>query len=344
MKIIIRCDANKEIATGHMKRCMSIASELLKKGAEVIFAVASDSSKGYLEGKYKIIKFDNEYNEPEIEMPKMISQLESEKPNLLLVDSYFVSPEYMEKMRDYTKVAYIDDLYERVWPADIIINYGIIADSYPYDRDYKNSMRLLGPKYMPINEIYKAVKPSIIKEKAESVLIVSGGSDENHVMLNTLKCILENYESNKLLKKIHFTFICGAFNKDIEDLECLGDKKTNITVLRSLPNLAGAIADSDLIVTAGGTTLYEMAILGCPGIIYKLADNQNENIKGFVQNDIALYAGDVRDNFSYEKLLESIINLAEDYTLRKQLSAKGKKIVDANGAERLAKELIENGK
>lgn len=341
MKVIIRCDANIDIATGHMKRCLNIASELEKVSAEVIFAVASDSSADYVKDKFRIIKFDNEYNEPDIELEKMIEILKREKPELVLIDSYFVSAEYMAGIRPYAKTAYIDDLYERVWPADIIINYGIIADSYPYKEDYKDSIKLLGPKYMPINPVYKDGVKCIIKEKAKNVLIVSGGSDENHVMLGILKCIAESCEDAKELK---YTFICGAFNKDLEEMQLMADKLDNISVMGSIPNLVGAISDSDIIVTAGGTTLYEMAIMGCPGIIYKIADNQSENINGFVKKEIALYAGDVRYDFSYEKLINMIVNLANNYKLRKQLSDKGKEIIDADGAKRLAMELVNNGK
>lgn len=335
MKIIIRCDANKDIATGHMKRCMSIASELKRKGAEVIFAVASDSSVQYVKDIYRTIKFDNEYNEPDIEKEKMVSCLKEEKPDILLIDSYFVSPSYMDVMREFTKVAYIDDLYERVWPVDIIINYGIIADSYPYDKDYKNSVRLLGPKYMPINEIYKNAVPCELKEKAEKVLVVSGGSDENHVMLNTLKTICKENEG-----QLKYTFICGAFNSDIGEMLVLSEKREDITVLKSLPSLVEAIGKSDIIVTAGGTTLYEMAILGCAGIIYKIADNQTENIKGFVSKELALYAGDVREGFSYDRLVKMIKDLSLDYRMRKDLSERAKLAIDAYGSERLSEELM----
>lgn len=341
MKIIIRCDANTDIATGHVKRCLNIAYELKNKGVTVIFALASDSTVDYVKDLYRVIKFDNEYNEPLLETEKMVKVLNEEKPELLLIDSYFVSPEYMKEMQKYTKVAYIDDLYERVWPADIIINYGIIADSYPYEKDYCNSVKLLGPKYMPINQLYKGVSTNQIKSKAENVLVVSGGSDENHVMLKLLSelCVKNSKSDNDL----YFTFILGAFNKDYDKMLEISKDKEWIKILKSLPSLVNAINESDIIVSAGGTTLYEMAILGCPGIIYKIADNQSENIKGFVQENIALYAGDVREDFSYEVFVNMIYDLANDYEQRKKLSDKGKLVIDANGASRLAEELIKNG-
>lgn len=334
-KVIIRCDANKEIATGHMKRCQAIAEELEKLGMQVIFAVASRESIDYLDTSKKYIVFNNNYNEYDIEEEKMIAQLIAEKPDVLLVDSYSVTPKYLDSMRKYTRVAYIDDLYERVWPVDIIINYGIIADTYPYGEDYKAATQLLGPKYMPINKVYRNAVPNVIKEKAENVLIVSGGSDEEHFMKNLLLKLLLSDDNG-----LNYTFICGYFNTDYDEMEEIVKKVRNITILKSLPSLVNIIGESDIIVSAGGTTLYEMALMGCPGIVYKLADNQTENIKGFVNKEIALYAGDVRNYFSYDNLVNTISELAKDYEKRKQLSNRGKEIIDAYGARRLAEGII----
>ena len=38
----IRADANEQIATGHIMRCMTIADEIKKLGEEVIFYTADD--------------------------------------------------------------------------------------------------------------------------------------------------------------------------------------------------------------------------------------------------------------------------------------------------------------
>lgn len=334
--LLIRCDANEKIATGHMKRCMSIAKAAVNLGINVIFAVASDSSVSYLKDIYPYVKFDNEFDEAHKEMSKMEKLLSELKPNVLLIDSYFVSPDYMAKMRKYTKVAYIDDLYERIWPADIIINYGVNAKEYPYLEDYKESVKLLGCDYMPINEIYHDAKEKRIKDIAENVLVVSGGSDENHVMLETLKAIVKADSS------LNYKVICGAFNRDVKELKLIADERENITVLESLPNLKDAIDEADIIVTAGGTTLYEMAIMGCPGIIYKLADNQTENIKGFINNGIALYAGDLSkdiDKFSFDNFVNMIEELSKDKEMRMNFSKKGRKLVDGKGAYNLIKAL-----
>ena len=42
--IWIRADANKEIGSGHMMRCLSVAEALKKRGEQVIFVVADEEA------------------------------------------------------------------------------------------------------------------------------------------------------------------------------------------------------------------------------------------------------------------------------------------------------------
>ena len=47
-KIWIKANGNGEIATGHIRRCMTIASELIKNGAEVEFILSDEYSANVL--------------------------------------------------------------------------------------------------------------------------------------------------------------------------------------------------------------------------------------------------------------------------------------------------------
>ena len=66
--IIIRTDANVEIATGHIMRCITIAEEIVRKGEKVVFAV-SDEKSGELAEKmgYKVICLDVDWRKPDFE-------------------------------------------------------------------------------------------------------------------------------------------------------------------------------------------------------------------------------------------------------------------------------------
>ena len=46
--IFIRADGGREVGSGHIMRCLSIAGALQRRGEEVLFLLADDSAAGLL--------------------------------------------------------------------------------------------------------------------------------------------------------------------------------------------------------------------------------------------------------------------------------------------------------
>ena len=71
MRVIIRADGNREIAMGHIMRCLSIADALRERGAEVTFVTAGRESEGLLrERGYMPFVLDVSYREMESELDR----------------------------------------------------------------------------------------------------------------------------------------------------------------------------------------------------------------------------------------------------------------------------------
>jgi spore coat polysaccharide biosynthesis predicted glycosyltransferase SpsG len=99
--------------------------------------------------------------------------------------------------------------------------------------------------------------------------------------------------------------------------------------------------NADFLVSAGGTTLYELCAVGTPAVSYSIADNQLDNVKMFHENGIIDYAGDVR----YDDVVKNILKYLELYcdneVLRRDRSKKMQKLIDGKGAGRIAEFLRE---
>lgn len=330
--IYIRTEANVTTAMGHMARCMTIADGIKELGGRAVFIVAEEGSKRFPEERgHEVICLNHKWDDFDGEIPIIEELIKEQGIERILVDSYFISEAYMQALKNMTHVSYIDDLYEKIWPVDMIIDYASYAMEFPYDKDYKDAELLLGPKYFPLRNDFRNVAKRMVQAKAKRILVVTGGSDEYHFMKSFMDIVSDDFE---------YHFICGNFNKDIEYLENKASSMANVTVRRTLPSLKEEMEKADIIVTAGGTTLYEAAATGLPIICFSFVDNQLFNVKSFDKGGYGIYTGDLRENYSFENLKDILTNLANDTEARTEMSRKLLELVDGQGARRIARKLI----
>lgn len=336
-KLYIRTEANEIIATGHMMRCLSIADAASDLGVTCVFIVAEQQSLALPESRgYEVICLNHPWDDFDGEIPLMEDIIRKFNIEVLLVDSYYVTQKYMQALHRLTKTAYIDDLHEAVWPCSMLIDYAVYSDYFPYKEEYPKAQLLLGCEYMPLRKEYKNLPVRVIRKKVKEILMLTGGADPQHFMRLAVQMIKEN----RKWENIHFTLICGRYNTDLNRLTEETEAVNNITVYPSLPSLKEALLEADIVITAGGTTLYEMAACGTPGIVFQLAENQKWNVKAFSENGLALNAGEMGNDFSIERLEYSMDRLIEDEMLREEMARRLQGLVDGNGGERIVRELI----
>jgi spore coat polysaccharide biosynthesis predicted glycosyltransferase SpsG len=101
--------------------------------------------------------------------------------------------------------------------------------------------------------------------------------------------------------------------------------------------MANLIASADVAVTAGGSTMWELAALGIPFVSIVVADNQRQSALamakyGFPSIDAA---GDL------ERALPGLLNrILPDAAQRGTLSDVGRQLVDGKGAARVCAEIF----
>ena len=119
-------------------RCMTIAAELKKRLSEedrLVFLCADADSSDIVTGKgYEAVPLGTNYADMESEFPLLKDILSAEKKDdtVILVDSYKVTDEYLTRLAEYGKVYYMDDMQDRRYPVDGIINYNGYADKDYY--------------------------------------------------------------------------------------------------------------------------------------------------------------------------------------------------------------------
>ena len=338
MNVLIRADGNEKIGSGHIMRTKSIATELKGLGAKVLYALADERGKRLINNEFQSVVLSSNYECLDDEINALSSVVKEQEIKLILLDSYFVTPKYFKELKKLVKVAYIDDLDAFAYECEALICYGAFFDKNEYKaRQNLAKKHFLGSEFAPLRAEFGSTQKSSKNTQKKQVLLTTGNTD----LLGIMPRLLEAFLSDESLKNLEFLAISGAFNEHENQLLALSAKHKNIKVLKNPENMAQIMREADFVLSAGGSTLYELASLAKAVICFSIAANQN-NIKSWAEAGAMLYAGDAKaDSHSVVaksiNLLKSVLN---DENLAKTLGQKAHFFVDGKGSIRLAKELL----
>lgn len=339
--MLIRADGNANIGAGHIMRCMSIANAARKLDVDVCFVTADESFLAVLRNNgFNVHILNSDYERIENELDKLLPLLCEEKPNSIILDSYFVTAKYMETIKQYSQLIYIDDVMSFPYPADVLINYNIYASKTQYTNLYlgrKMPKMLLGSRYVPLREEFQRGKVIEIKNDVKSILFSAGGADPERIALRFVKNIIYNEKFNDTI----FHVVLGSFEPDKDEIEEISRFNNNIVTHTNVSRMAELMLQCDLAVSAAGSTLYELCACGVPTITYVLADNQVYGATAFSNLDIMINAGDDRvDGNLTDNILCDILKVSCDVEKRKTMQYKGVSAIDGKGAIKIVQEIM----
>lgn len=335
--IYVRTDGNGEIGTGHVMRCLSIAEEYRRQGGKTIFLMADDRAGDLIEKNgFSYICLNSVWNDLEQELDVMVGIIEEKRIPLLLVDSYFVTEKYLLTLRKYTKIAYMDDLDQFIYPVDLLINYNVYAEQLDYPRRYRDAglatKFALGCSYAPLREEFRGRERSI-SQRVRKVLITTGGTD----IYDVTGHLLEHLGRQPWFPELEFEVIVGRFNSHFGELTAKWERCDNIHFHYNVTDMADYMMACDVAVTAGGSTVYELMACGVPAVVYTLADNQFDIARTVSEMNLIPWVGDVRKGIKEccRSIVYVINDYIEDFERRKLVSMRMQELVDGFGSKRL---------
>lgn len=346
---VIRADGNSKIGAGHMMRCLTIADQMREMNGlkgEIVFACADeDSAQVVQKGEYKVKILGTDYSSMEDEIPmfeKWFSEISQDGNTVkaILVDSYYVTDYYLQALGKYAAVILMDDMCEKAYYADGIINYNLYADKKRYEELYsgRNVKLFLGAEFIPLRHQFQEADGALRKE-VKNVLITTGGADEDNIGGCILK-ELATMEGTDL--SVHFMIVAGKYHPAIKELKAFQKEHENVSVLCDVEDMAAVMKKCDLCITAAGTTLYEVTSLGIPMICFSYAKNQEQLAEYIGKNNIAPYAGKWHENaaLTFSEIIAAYNRMYMDKSLRDLCSKEERKLIDGKGAFRIAEKLL----
>jgi len=137
------------------------------------------------------------------------------------------------------------------------------------------------------------------------------------------------------------TVVTGPFSRNIAEIEKTAEEMDKeIELIYDSPKMSEEMLDSDLVITGGGTTLYELAARGTPALGFCPADNQYRNTKGVAEVSVLI---DISWGHRWrgEKFYKATNELINNYLLRAKVSKVGQELVDGKGSPRCAQEILD---
>lgn len=347
--IFFRADGNPNIGVGHIMRCISIAKKVIANGDSVLFITADSQADDLLEtSKLPHISMNTDYRNMMSEIPTLLDLFEQYEPSSIVVDSYYVSDRYFMALHNYVYVNYIDDMCNQVFPVDRIINYNICANRDDYIALYSENENqkipdfVLGLRYTPLREVFSGrttlIPPS--KEKVTDILLSTGGSDP----LDISAIFAKEWESYTELTDIKLHIVCGPFYQKTDDLYKLIGGAENIIIHKNVQDMVSLMDECQLAVASTGSTIYELCARKVPTISFYFVENQRRIAWAFDAKTPVVNAGDMSADQEavLDKIFMNLRTLISDIDRRKDISEAMYRLVDGNGAERIAEILTKN--
>ena len=320
-------------------RCLSIADAISELGEDVIFFTSDDSAADLITNRgFKVVLINSKWDHKDEEVDDLIRKLKIYKPRILLVDSYQVTENYLKRLHDVARLAYIDDLDLFDYPVDIVINYSIYAENLDYP---KNKEYLLGTEYAPLRKQFDLPDELIDKtlerrRVIKRILVTTGASDPYHAAEKIISGILNEPK----LQDYRIAVVKGRYWDKFGKDSIKADQLNRVVFFENIENMAELMLNSTLAVSAGGSTLYELCACLVPTVTFSCADNQLGNVKGFSERKIMYYAGDVRISENcYAKIISKLIELNEKNYIYERNIKMLKEMNCSNGAMRIAEML-----
>ena len=338
-----RADGNSKIGMGHLMRSMSIADSM-RKLTKVSFLCADNRSaeaakeRGFETICLNTVPFS-------IDEAKLICEIvKDETTPFLLTDSYLVSNEYLSVLKTKFRVSCMDDIPKITYNSDVIVNYNCYADQGSYERLYCAERKtvpviLAGSNYIPVRKAFfdKSIE---IRETVSNILISVGGSDELNLCVLILKELIDNPDTFG----INFHVISGRFNSNYDKLVAFAKERKDITVYSNVEDMASLMNKMDMAVSAGGSTCYELCAQGIPFICFSYAENQMLLAEEMGKTGAAAFAGHITDektlNVVIESISDSVSMMLGNMKLRIKMHDNGRKSVNVDGADNLARDLL----
>jgi UDP-2,4-diacetamido-2,4,6-trideoxy-beta-L-altropyranose hydrolase len=311
--MIVLTEGGAVVGLGHVRRCLTLAAALRNEGVECTFHVRGGSPVSELVAHE---------NFPVNAVEDFHEQLEGAPA--VLIDSYRIEDDLFSLG---IPTIVIDDLADRPLLVDVVINPGAGTESLNYIvRD--DTRLLLGVGYALLRPEFTHPLEREIRERLDTIMITLGGNDHGSLALDLVRWTCDS------ARQATVDVIAGPFFQHVDELRAFAAESGRVRLRTDVRDMRSVMLGFDLAISSGGQTLYELAATGTPAIALSTAENQRHNIAALSAAG-AIVALDEKTPAAVARAITRV----SDMNVRREMSRRGRMLVDGRGAERAAAEI-----
>lgn len=318
-RLFIRTEASSAVGMGHFMRCFAIAEEARARGIEVRFLLSAISDPVALRCRRIGATARATGMEPGEDTAIVLTGLTAD--DWLLIDSYKATAAYIGALHKNAHVAVIDDLAAlETYDCDLIVNAAQAASHSTY-RARTQAKLLLGASYALIRREFR--RPHTAAADEPSIAVMFGGSDPRRLTAGCAALL------RAAMPEVRLKIIAGPAHMHTQELQAMAASDPRMELHVDPPSVAEVLAGSDLVLTAAGGSVGEMAAMGLTALVLVVYDNQKAALE-----QCPFPVIDARTDLPADLGVQARA-LMDDREKRRTIAAAAHKIVDGKGAQRV---------
>lgn len=336
-RTIVRVDGGRQWGMGHVVRCVTLTQALSSRGADVTFVMRDDPlGSVYVNmAGFQVINIPK-HDDP-VETARLIRR---HHPGLLITDLYPTTNAYLRRLGSTgAQVVCLTALGQVQVPADIVINGDVRFQGHVPTVNQLAARCYVGPKYFILRpEFRNGDGPRRrITQTTSNILVTVGGTAPRRFVLRILLAL------ERVTARLHVTVVLGAAPwRRASQGEVLRVGARPVRVISGVEQMAELMRTSDLAITAGGFTLYELAATGTPSVVFCQRAHQTQTARTFERLGSCRFLG-LWDQVKEGHLARVVTDLIDSPARRRTMSMAGLAVVDGGGLRRVVDILTNEG-
>lgn len=335
--LVLRADASRTIGTGHLMRLLALGQAWRDRGGGVRLLVAGAPPtllERFADERIGIERIPGPHPDP-LDAERIVELLTADPTAVAAIDGPAFDAVFADALGGCARrVMVVDDLAEWPrYPVGLVLNQNAHADraSYP---PASGTEYLLGLSYVLLRREFRAGDPERqIPPRARRLLVTFGGADPAGMVLRTLVALRSL--PDQVGRDLEVRAIIGAANPTAAAIEAAAATcPVRVVVTRTASDMRAELGWADIAVVSGGTTVWELARMGCPAIVVETGPSEGALALGLARLGLFERLGPAAA-VTNEGLAAAISSRALDSAWRAAMARLGPQLVDGRGTTRV---------